>query len=740
MANGDIEVTSTAKSTTAVGTTNNVASSVVGAGTLAAGVSTLAGLSFSSSTKLPLVNALHKYASSTYVFTLAALDTKSLNAPDMTYIKGGKLPIVLKTGGSNPENRVKTKFGKFDFYIDELTIDSTYGFMQGTGNTNATGISMTVSEPLSMGMFPISLNQAAYDAGYTDFRSCIFLLKIEFKGQDTNGVMSSIPNTTKYIPLNFRDLQMSVSEGGSIYKCEAIPAADIPMLSSNCTVTTDITITGSSVVEILQTGPNSLQAVLNRRLQEVAKNSKAVIADEILIVFPGESKDLTASKPGESELESKAKAIEPVVKQADDAAIFKELNVKRSTINKTLIQSSINEIGAADLGYSQARQSKTAAVDVAKAYDAATGFLTHNSAYKNPKICDYVFQQNSTILNAINQVILTSEYAVQALKTQDNNGMRKWWRIETAIYHVDSKENFPSTGKKPQIIVYKVLPYQVHASDMPIPGVESSTFKKLINQCVKIYNYIYTGKNSDILKFNLDFDNRFVTAITNDEFRNSGSLATSTQDGVAGVKRAAVDPTQPDTKPKNYSRGYNPIVGRNSIGSSQDWRGGGGEETSAHRAARVFHDAITFGQDLQRIEMDIVGDPYWLTGNGLGNYSSPSIPEKINLSQDGSVNYQNGEVDMAINFRTPIDINSATGMYNMAVAGSAQFSGLYRVQKVIHRFRDGNFTQTIKANRRQISPTDTGDVSFDVKDTSPVILAGDNPAGTSGFGEANATA
>jgi len=714
MANGDIEVTSTAKSPTAVPSSPTAVSSVGAAVGLAGAVSSLAGVSFGSGigAKLPLANPLHKYASTTHVFTLAALDSKSMNAPSMTYIKGGKLPIVLKTGGSNPNNRVKTEFGKFDFYIDELVINSTYGFMQGTGNTNATNISMTVSEPLSMGMFPISLNQAAYDAGYNDFRTCIFLLKIEFKGQDQNGNMVSAKDTTKYIPLNFRDLQMSVTEGGSIYKCEAIPAADIPLLASNCTITTDITVTGSSVVEILQTGPNSLQAVLNRRLQEVAKNAKAKIADEIIILFPGDSADkLTSAKPGEDEKENNKPATKPVVGQATDANIFKELNVQRSTINSTLIQSSINEIGASDLGYNEARQSKTSAVPVTKAYDT-NGYLVHKDINGNPKICDYVFQQDSTIQNAINQIILTSDYATNALKKESKTGMRPWWRIETSLYHVDSKENFETTGRKPQISVYKVVPYEVHATNMPLPGVGSSKFKKLLDQCVKVYNYIYTGKNTDILKFNLDFDNRFVTAITNDEFRNNASTALSKQDGSTPEKPAAPEVPQGGAKPKKQSRGYNPLVGRNSVRSNQDYKGGGGEETSEHRAARVFHDAITFGQDLQNIEMDIIGDPYWLTGNGLGNYTAPPVPGFQNIRQDGSVNYQNGEVDMAINFRTPIDINQTTGLYNMAVAGSAQFSGIYRVQKVIHRFQNGQFTQTIKANRRQISPDDTADVSF----------------------------
>lgn len=729
MANGDIEVTSTAKATTTVtplSTTNTVTTAAVGAGTIVGGISTLAGASFSASTKLPLSNVLHKYASITHVFTLAALDPASLNAPDSTYINGTTLPIVFKTGGSRTENRVKTPFGKFDFYIDELTIDSGYGFMQGLGNTNAQKFDITISEPLSMGMLPVSLNKAALDAGYPDFRHCIFLLKIEFKGQDTNGTMISIPNTTKLLPIKIQELKMSVSEGGSIYKCKAIPASDVAMLSSNSVLTTNVTISGSTVVEILQRGPDSLQAVLNRRLQEVAKNANMAIADEILILFPGSSEQLTSSKPGEDELTSNKKAVAPVVAQINDSKIFQQLNVKRSDINKTLIQTTINPIGNSDLGYDQARQAKTSSVSVATAYDP-NGYLTHD-INKNPKICDYVFKQNSTILNAINQVILSSNYGIAALKTDDERGMRTWWRIETAVYHLASNNNFSANGgRPPQIIVYKVVPYLVHVSNLPIPGVSvpKTKFTALLQQCVKVYNYIYTGKNSDILKLDLDFDNRYLTAIPNDSFKNSATMPLSQQNGVSRETNRGVEATNDAATATLASRGYNPIVGRNSTGSSQDWRGGGGEETSEHRAARTFHDALTYGLDMQRLEMDIIGDPYWLTGSGLGNFTIPPIPGKINLAKDGSVNYQSGEIDMAINFRTPIDINSTTGMYNMANAGPAQFSGLYRVMKVTHRFRDGQFTQTIKANRRQILPNDTRDVSFNIRKSVPVILGGD---------------
>lgn len=719
MANGDIEATSTAKSSTSVATSVvNTASSAVGAVGM---LSSVSGLTFGvSGLKLPLANPLHKYASMTQVFTLAALSPADLADPEQTYMKGGKLAIVIKTAGGSPNNRVKTKYGRFDFYIDDVTIKSNYGFEQGTGNTNATNISMTISEPYSMGMLPITLNQAAFMAGYKPgFRGAAFLLKIEFKGEDQNGNMVKIPNTTKYIPIQFRNLSMSVTEQGSVYQCDCIPVADTAFLSSNCTITTDMTITGSSVQEILQTGPKSLQAVLNNRLAEIAQKSKVPVPDQVVILFPADSAEkLTASKPGEDEKENAKSAVAPVIKPTDQADILKKLNVKRSDINKTLIQSSVNEIGASDLGYSDARQAKTPGVDVGKVYNEA-GYLQHKFINGNPKICDYVFSQNSTIQNAINQVILTSDYAKNALKKDpDKLGMRTWWRIEGGLYHVDTDANDKVTGRKPYILVYKVVPYKVHSTTLPVPGTKTSKFKQLLDQCVKVYNYMYTGKNTDILTFKLDFDNRFVSALVPDAFQSNASTEAGKNDGT--VKETQTAPVQEGGAPKNQQEAHGVIVNHKNLKPDTAQKGGGGEEEAVHAAARIFHDAIIFGQDLQQIELEIVGDPYWLTGNGSGNYTSPNIPEFMNISKDGSVNFQNGEVDMAINFRTPIDINSVTGLYDMAGKRSSQFSGIYKVQKVVHNFKNGQFTQVISAKRRNINPSDKEDIVFSTKKTETV--------------------
>jgi hypothetical protein len=136
-----------------------------------------------------------------------------------------------------------------------------------------------------------------------------------------------------------------------------------------------------------------------------------------------------------------------------------------------------------------------------------------------------------------------------------------------------------------------------------------------------------------------------------------------------------------------------------------DKGGGGSADSQATRAARLFHDTVTNSQQaMMDLEMEIIGDPYYIVQSGQGNYTA-SATQYSNLNDDGSMNYQNGEVDIIVNFRTPIDINQTSGLYNFKGSASSpvtQWSGLYSVTDVISTFRDGQFKQTLKGFRRTL--------------------------------------
>jgi hypothetical protein len=705
MANNDIKETST-PATSSQSSTPGVAATAVSAVSIGASAANLLGFSVDSGFKPGMPNVLHKYASYNTIFTLAILSPDQLANPEKTYLRGAPLPIILRSAGGNPTNRIKTEFGKFDFYITELEIKSVYGFSQGLGNTNATLFDFTVSEPYSMGMFPITLNTAAQSIEpnpYNSFAQATFLLKIEFMGEDQNGNMVKVKNTTKFLPIQFRRVDMSVSEGGAIYKCQAHASADAPNLRANSRLLTDATIKGSSVLELLQRGPQSLQAVINGRLRETALAAGVKTADEIVIVFPDSADKLQAFEKGEDEKATDAKASglkasEKRTAVVNDSKILSALNLSRGTLvnGESLIETQVNAIGKASMGYDANKKANTAAQKMQNIVDKG-GKVDQGFYERNFKISEFTLAQDSSIQYAINQVIRNSNYAEDSLKApSDANGMKQWWRIETAMYELDVPVD-EKTGMKPKVFVWKVLPYLFHESNFPIPGTSSPTFTALLNQCIKIYNYIFTGKNQDILKFNLDFDTKFMVAITND----LGNVQTeAAKNGGAPAKQRG----QPGGPTRKGVLGYQSTY--TATHNSFDRRGAGGDETPATKAAGMMHDALTYGYDLQNIEIDIVGDPYYLTSNGMGTYNEPPDKKLMNILKDGSINFQNGEVDIAIIFKTPLDINSSTGLYTMSGKAVGQFSGLYKLQTVTHRFKDGEFTQTIKGVRRPMTKED----------------------------------
>ena len=85
-------------------------------------------------------------------------------------------------------------------------------------------------------------------------------------------------------------------------------------------------------------------------------------------------------------------------------------------------------------------------------------------------------------------------------------------------------------------------------------------------------------------------------------------------------------------------------------------------------------------------------------------------PKGDNIMEDGSMNYQSGEVDIVVNFRTPIDLDPSTGLYKFDKRVD-QFSGLYQIFEVESKINQNKFTQTITANRRRTQLQGSGERS-----------------------------
>lgn len=655
----------------------------------------------------PYPNVLNVFSSYSYIFTLSALPDDAINFPDATYRNGQQQIIICKSASGTPQNRVPTDYGSFDFFIDNVNIESLVGFDKNSGNSSATSLSFTVTEPYSMGLFMQSIAIASEASGNSSYVECPFLLQIDFKGFTESNEVIDLPQLRKFFPIKLREVSMKVNGKGAVYQIQCVIWNDAAFSDRYTKHKTDISIRGKTVQEVLQTGDKSLQKVLNDYQAKLVKDKVVDAADQILILFPQE---LASSTVSEAQSDAKPEDSTPATVNPNASAsgsLFKKLGVTQvsSSAGTNVVQDteSCNAVGQASMGFNKERKADTPYGQENQAYDATTGTYIRGDvdAQNDPAVSEFKFKQDTDVMNSINQVILQSDYARQALKGDmiDDKGFLPWWRIETQFYQISDESNLAKTGTKPRIVVYRVVPYLVHSQKFMPANVPAPGYDELRKEAIKEYNYIYTGKNIDILDFDINIQASFFQKFSADGGNKN-------QDVQSQAEQGSAEANETETKPIEGV----PVITPGSTGSktlstgtstSTDKGGGGGAETAATRVARQFHEAMSEGMDMIEVDMKIMGDPYYLGDSGMGNYTSRNDTGYMNMNNDGAIDYQGGEVDIIVNFRTPIDINERAGMYNFADNKLLlNFSGLYKVNTCSTNFQGGKFTQTLHLLRR----------------------------------------
>jgi hypothetical protein len=682
--------------------------------------------------QLPLPNPLNAYATYDYIITLACLSVNEVTNPDSTYMSGAPLTIVCKSANASPSNRVNTAYGKFDFFFQNLKFDVATQIDDTLTSTYT--LDFTILEPYSMGLFFESLQTVATSMGYDNWREAPFLIAIEFRGNTENGSMVNIPGLKRYIPFRFTDMTMDINHMGVTYKCVALPQNALAMADIVSMLPVDVSSDGSTVAEALQYGENSLQHILNSFEKEKVAKGLQTKPNQYLIYFPQDSSSAGDAGPAGA-LES---ALGAIIDPSDTGAGALQDKLKLITVNNNLAQNNddINEIGNSEMGFDESRPGDTPMGEAVQTYDPSSKTFFGGKLTNDTTKTDMKFDQKTNIPNAINQVILQSNYVKDKLdpSSLSAEGYRGWWRIGYQVFPLSSTVD-PYTKQIPNMYVYKVTPYNVHASRLKAAGSNVPGIENLINQAVKQYNYIYTGKNDNILSVNLQMNNGFVQIMPAD----GGSENSDAKNGVSAGSGDTGNPNEKSLLLKLGGQAPSTAPGTTSsilsyVGSlfKSDNKGGGGLDRPATRAARAFQDALTCSTDIFDLNLRIMGDPYYIAHSGLGNYSS-SGTQYTNLNADGTMNYENGEVDIIVNFRTPIDINQTTGLYNFGpnskTAPVNRFSGSYCVTSVSNVFEGGQFTQTIHAFRR---PDQESDITATPEELagSAAIVDPTNPSGS----------
>lgn len=711
----------------------------------------------------PIPNPLSKFASYNCIFTLGVLSNTELAHPDATYRINGPRIVVLRSGGTGSTGQVKTSIEQQsgitgEYYIDDVEVESIIAPSQSTKQTNATSLKFTVYEPYSMGIFLQSLYEAALQGGHKNYIDAPYLLDLDFIGWDDMGNSFSVPRARRMFPLKFTNITFNVTAGGSVYTVEAIPWNEQALSDEVQTVKEDFDIKGSTIAELLQTGPESLAALMNSRELALEGSGNKSTGDQFVVLFPNgrssadegiiapppaEEGATTASQstgePGsERELtdEQKQQLFDTItgITNGDVPADFDaELSkltgtvIRRSNLGESFREFAEQSENANDIGRSRISKSyldgKTEAFGRPAFVEETTveqvGPPNENrtvgtGVFKRGRVTisddgqRINFKKGTRVQDVIEELVLLSEYGRQfATESPDEKGNKTWFKIDTQVYNVTDSQNTSQTGKAPRVFVYRVVPYEVNSSKVNSPTQPTKGISNLKKQAMKEYNYIYTGKNDDIINFNIDLNYTFFTAIQSDLGQN---IADTQNAGKTNIARPNVHPIY------GAEDGRNDVVSSTGSSSTQGATNtrtgnkvGGAEVHPETQVARTMNDAIVNSDvDLVMAEMDIWGDPYYIADSGMGNYNA-GAGESANIDENGAMDYQYGEVDVLVNFRTPIDIGK-DGQMQFPELGTqvvGQFSGLYQVTMVRNKISQNKFTQMLTMLRRRNQEQDT---------------------------------
>jgi hypothetical protein len=347
----------------------------------------------------------------------------------------------------------------------------------------------------------------------------------------------------------------------------------------------------------------------------------------------------------------------------------------------------------------------------------------------------YAINAGTSIEAILDDVITNSTYILDQISDPSSFTDPKQWAAEQL-----SKKDQPfnwfkvvpevklikfdtTTMRWARTITYHVKTYEVRNNKLSsMPGGKADI-------PLKVYKYIYTGQNNDILDFDIKFNALYYTAVTtyaNKLTKNSGV----TQPNESAQKVQGSEKNSPWTvQPKRVMP---------QILDSQQQATGGGLTSQQMAAGDAKQSILTSAAgDMINVQLKIIGDPLFIKQDDL--FYQPAV-QKTKFKNDtvtpnGSFITDSGELYVQLEWKTPVDYNQSTGLvrYEERYQNSL-FNGMYKIITVSSSFSGGQFIQTLELVRQW--DQDRFDYTVPKKDDSinqrdGKTVANNNTAGSS---------
>ena len=626
-------------------------------------------------TIVPTPNQLINLASQTYTISVYLMDideyTRMIQS-DRKTLPGNQL--LFQSGGATIGER--NKFFDLDFYPENVELKCLVG-TQGVGSPhNAVTLEFDVLEPQGI-TFLERLRKAVWDhtgePGAT-INGQNYLMVIRFYGYDENGNLvsgqgrefTSDPNALveKFIPFQIAMLRYKLAAQVVEYQLQCmIPQTTVGFSTSR-----------GSIPFNFQLNAPDVGTLFNGNMQV----SAGAAAEE----------DFAGGAAG-GEFGSgnrKAGSGSPTITQGLTDALNQN---QRELVKKGAQEiADVYKIVLEDIpAFRDAKMKKQGTTSKARTPMTTTSdpniSLNANKQNFDSQGRTYSITAGTQITQLIDQVMKNSEYVTaqqtivfdEVTKAEISNppvGTTMWYKITQ-----QSKPLGWDNLRKDYAyeITYKVNRYQINTPKSPYfpPSAYRGSHK--------IYNYLFTGENTEVLNLEFEANTNYITPIG-----NSGLTAPVDGDGRYANKQMF------------------------SVGAESSQQGGAGESTlpAAQLAGRLYADS-----DVLKVDLEIVGDPDWITQSEVFYTEDNLAP----FEPDGSLNVNASEVLFEVRFNRANDYDLATGLtpkYKENIdqgainnnTNVAEERLVFAAYSITNMFKAGKFTQRIQGTLREFTADD----------------------------------
>ncbi len=693
----------------------------------------------------PTKNKLHDYTSYTYRITLFFLtkeDYNNLAASPSTFepkyslissaggyaaTSGQTITVKIEDQTAVLVDTVRHKDFRTDFFIDNLQLTTVVGLNAKTKASNSIDISFNIVEPYGLSLLDRLLSACeTSDDKHPSYMSQPYLLQIDLLANPTDEQLLRKNQTNnlidrKRIAIKLQEMKIKPTGSGTTYAIRAIPYNHTAFNMTVAAVPVPFNIEAGTVGEFFGGAED-----IAKLFDDVKVNEERVESE--LKKYIDDVWSTGGTSPTATEVENRRRALRNAI-EFKSKSFTAAYNVYMESISKDL---QLTTLPPTKIAFNIAKGivdspivDELAQNSDARLFDPASGVGQQDPQLRTTQ--SFSINRGTSIIDVIDLVMGKSDYIKNQLDTQGKlndanqskaeyaNGNErvndsqkpkdlKWYKIVPTVALNDfdfTRNNYSKT------ILYNILPYT--ATNAYHPNFPKGTAQSVSDSVVRTYDYLYTGKNQDIIKLDIDFDNTYYTQISTyrNQVARAGQNSLNDQNDIPLTEQATSGNVQIQNPPVSIE-----FVGSLADSNSMNTATNPKEKIIADLKKSIY---TTQRGDALNIKLQILGDPGFIKQDDV-YYNPGSVNEYSEFTKlvgsrgsqtvpinpvTGQVYFDMQQIFVQLNFKNAVDINDSIGIVNKqdllsnGRSTDGTFSGIYKVLTVHSEFNRGQFTQTL---------------------------------------------